>query len=266
MGISRTNSKFRAEGGIAGLLAGAVILIAAVWIFALLLSGNLARVHMRHKAQGVTMQTAQLLRESGETLSGPLKPATRTELRRLMKYREVERMDIADASGRVIWSSANDANAGRIAMTGETLEMRTYKAGPAELKRDFAHSAARIDAPAALVALDMDVTGMIAWYKRISFMVAKTITTVLLGGFFVTGMIMFGRYHDRQKAETRLAALRRENAREQEKVRALQKQLDELNAAMAQFNRKIGSAMKEKTPRGEKAGAKTAGAGKRKAG
>ncbi len=245
MTAATTCNTKKPERGIIGLLAGGAVLIAAVWAFAIFLGGSLAQVHMRHKAQGVSVQTAMVLHEAGETLAGPLKPATQTELRRLMKYREVARMDIADASGRVVWSSAHDASAGRIAVPETSMRMTTYKTGNAELERAYTHTAARMTSPAGLVALDIDVTGMIAWYRRISFIAAKAITTVLLGGFFVMGMILFGKYHERQKAETRLDALRRENAIEQEKVRALQAQLDELNAAMASFNRKLGSAMKD---------------------
>ncbi len=246
--------KRQTENGILGLLAGGVILVLAIWIFAFSLSGTLAGIHMRHKAQGVSMQAAEVLREAGETLKQGLKPQTRAELRRLMKYREVARMDIADAAGRVIWSSDAGGQAGRIAAPASGgLRMERYQVAADGLRQVFARSTMPVSG-LGVISLDIDMTGLLAWYERISLLVAKTLTAVVIGGFLVMGTILFGKYRERAQAETRLETLRRQNAEEQKKVLELQAQLEELNAGMARLNRKLAGAMQdEKNARAGKA-------------
>ncbi len=240
-----SETKRQTENGILGLLAGGVILVLAIWIFAFSLSGTLAGIHMRHKVQGISMQVAEVLREAGETLKQDLKPQTRAELRRLMKYREVARMEIADAAGRVIWSSDATVKAGRIAApAGGGLRMEHYQITSDGLSQSFARSTFAL-AGQGFISLDVDMTGLLAWYERISFMVAKALTAVVIGGFLVMGTILFGKYRERAQAETRLEALRRQNAEEQKKVLELQAQLEELNAGMARLNRKLAGAMQD---------------------
>ncbi len=236
-------------GGLAVLMASALALVLAVWVFAFFLGDSLAQVHMRHKAAGVAGQAAAILRESGEGLPGRLRPQTRAELRRLMKYREVARMDIADGAGRVVWSSAPEVSAGRIAAEGRALTLRIRKTTGEGYARTFARATVR-SGEGRVISMEMDVTGLLAWYRRISFLAAKTVTTVLLGGFLVMGMILFGRYRERRHAEDRLQALRRRNAEEQEKVRVLEERLERLNADMARLNRRLAAAMRKRAGAG----------------
>ena len=236
-------------GGLIGLVAGAVLLILAVWMFALFLGENLAVVHMRHKTQGVSEQAAAIVRKFS---AASIDKAARTELARLMKYREVERIDIADAAGRIIWSSDPSGLNGRISIDSEALaganglDLDVRKRTNLSENQFFARSLAVIGddgRTTGLVALEMDMTGLVAWYRRISILVAKVITTVLSAAFLVMGFMLFGKYRERKKAETRLEKLRRQNEEEQKKINELNAQLANLNEDMARLNRKLAEAM-----------------------
>ncbi len=233
--------------GLLAMLAGGLMLISAVWFFAFYLGQSLAQVHMRHKVSGIADQAMDILREAGETLSAPLSPATGEELRRLMKYREVSRLDIADASGRVLWSSQGEgARAGRISTGAKGLSLRVDPVASEGMTLLVARAMVpvRRGQLEARMAMDIDVTGLLAWYRRIVMAIAKAVTVVILGGFFVLGAILFGRWRERAEQEAEVERLRRRNAEEHERMLVLQAQLERLNADMAALNRRLAAAMK----------------------
>jgi len=257
------NTETVSENGILGLLAGGAVLVMSIWLLAFQIGDHLARVHVRHMSKGIAGQTAEVLRAGAEDLTTPLKAATRRELQRLMHYRSVTRMDIADASGKVIWSSDKSMGAGRLAWPASGgLELQAYRRTMEGMTRNLARSVAPLG-DKGLVSLEMDMSGLLAWYKRISFMMAKGLTTVVVAVFLLMGVILFGKYRERAQAQRNLAALRKRNAEERAKVRRLQADLEELNAGMARLTRELAKAMEK--PRGGKR-RRGGASGKRQAG
>ena len=232
------------EKGLIWLLGGGLALIAAVWIFAFQLGDSLARLHIKHRVEGVAQQVMEVLAETGSRPAGALSAAADRELRSLIKYREVENLRIADGAGRVVWSSSGSKEE-RIQSGGEKTSVKLRKTAEGELSRTMAQAV--IAMKGALVAMDMDMTGLLAWYQRIIFAIAKVVTTVIVGGFLVIGAILFGKWREEREAETALSALRREKAEEHERVLVLQAQLEKLNADMAALTRRLGEAMRDKS-------------------
>ncbi len=235
-----------------GLLIGGLLLVAAVWIFALYLGNRLADVHMRHAAAGVARQAAEVLRETGavDVAGNSLPAGTQTELRRLMKYRDAMALEIVDHNGRTVWSSGSKP-AGATATAGFSLHRITVDGLPRTVID------ARVPAGNVTVGVRQDVTGILGWYNDVFIAVAKAVTTVILAGFLVTGAVLLRRQRENAEAETALQALRRRNAEEHERVLVLQAQLERLNADMAELTRRLGQAMKENAPSAGQAARRT---------
>jgi len=236
----------QARGGqreLLALLIGGLLLVAAVWTFSLYLGNRLANVHMRHAAAGVARQAAEVLRETGATgTAGDTLPAgTRTELRRLMKYRDVMALEIVDRDGRILWSSGGNPATSAMA-AGFSLHRLTVDGLPRTV------ADARVPVGDVTVGVRQDVTGILGWYNDVFIAVAKAVTTVILAGFLVTGAVLLRRQRENAEAETALQALRRRNAEEHERVLVLQAQLERLNADMAELTRRLGRTMKESAP------------------
>ncbi len=240
-----TTETRRAQGGQRGLLAlmvGGLLLVAAVWVFSLYLGNRLADVHMRHAAAGVARQAVEVLRETGvaEAARAPLPARADTELRRLMKYRDVMALEIVGRDGRTVWSSGG--NPAARAASGFSLRRVTVDGLPRTV------ADARMTAGGVTVGVRQDVTGILGWYNDVFIAVAKAVTTVVLAVFLFTGVVFLRRQRESAEAETELEALRRRNAEEHERVLVLQAQLERLNADMAELTRRLGRTMKENAP------------------
>ncbi len=234
------------------LLIGGLLLVAAVWVFSLYLGNRLADVHMRHAVAGVARQAAEVLRETGAAnVAGESLPAdTQTELRRLMKYRDVMALEIVGRNGRTVWSSGG-GSANVAATAGFSLHHITVDGLPRTVID------ARVPAGNVTVGVRQDVTGILGWYNDVFVAVAKAVTTVILAGFLATGAMLLRRQRENVEAETALDILRRRNAEEHERVLVLQAQLERLNADMAELTRRLGRTMKENAPSAGQAARRT---------
>ncbi len=252
-GGEETRQARKGQRELLALLVGGLLLVAAVWSFSLYLGNRLAEVHMRHAAAGVARQAEEVLRETAGTATpaNGLSPRAEAELRRLMKYRDVMALEIAARDGRLVWFSGAGPAADRTAAPDFALYRVTIDGLPRTV------AATRVRTGDVVVGVRQDVTGILGWYHDVFIAVAKAVTTVILAGFLVTGVVLMRRQRENAEAETALESLRRRNAEEHERVLVLQAQLEKLNADMAELTRRLGRTMKENAPPSEDAARRT---------
>lgn len=224
------------ENGLIGLLAAAALLVVVVWVTLFSLADTLARSHAAARAQDIGRHVEEVLK------SAPA-PQVGSELKRLMRDMHVQRLALADETGKLLWAS--DATIGRPAPDKEPrLSWRALNAEGApglwlRLNRPLAGD--------TRLLLELNVTASLARYRAVARVIAEALTLILLLGFFIAAAILFGRYRERLQARDALQRLRRENEEEQRRIRDLQRQLDEINGELARLTGNLADTMRQRT-------------------
>lgn len=232
------------------LLVG-LVMIALVWLFTQMLGGVLAETHLRHKAAGLSTLTAETLREAGWDGRGPLDESLRQQLRQLVRFSDAEHLVVADANGRVLFSTEEAGIAQRLAAPREqslSLHVTTEKEG--EILRRMAHVVARVplNGRHALVAFDLDATGTLAWYRQIGLVFAKVMAVLVIAAMLLIGLLVHRRITERMQTRAELEALRRRNDEEHRRAEALQMKLVHLQEELATLNRRLAETMRQNHP------------------
>lgn len=243
------------EGVFVSVLLAGLVVILLMWLFVQALSGALAEAHLRHKVSGLAGQVVRALAQGGWDGRGALSEAAAAELKGLVRHTDAERLLIADSTGRVLWSSEEDGVARRLAVERKTplaLRLETVRSG--EIRRKMARALVRAGMPggkSVIVAVDLDATGTLAWYRQIGAVFAKVMTVLIAAAMLLVGLVMHRRLRERLAAMMELEALRRRNDEEHRRVEALQMQLVRLQEEMAALNRRLARAMRQGAGRGD---------------
>ena len=233
------------------LLVG-LVLIMAVWLFTQTLSGVLAETHLRHKASGIATMAAETLNRAGwDGRTAPAEPLRR-ELRQLVRFSDAERLVVADADGRVLFSTDDAGVAQRLAVPREqALSLRLQPVQEGEIVRRIAHAVTRVkvgEGQRAVVALAIDATGTLAWYRQIGLVFAKVMAVLVIAAMLLIGLLVHRRITERMQAMAELEELRRRNDEEHRRAEALQMKLVRLQEELAALNRRLAETMRQNQP------------------
>ncbi|GEM_PF-6557339 len=185
--------------GLVALVIGGALLIASVWLVTLHLASSLGQMHVQAKMADIARK-AQLALQQDDEAAGHLQA-----LQWLARFRDVRRMELHDAAGKVIWR--NPDNVSRVVRAapenGQTvLEQRTVDGLPRIMAR---HAALlRMDDKPVQLVLEADVSTLLASYRQVAMLVAKAITTALLAGIFLMGWLITLRWREQRALIARL--------------------------------------------------------------
>ncbi|HHN68209.1 MAG TPA: hypothetical protein ENK15_09285 [Thermopetrobacter sp.] len=220
------------ENGLIGLMAATAVLVVAVWVTLFSLADTLARSHAVARAHDVAGQVERVVRAMPPAQAG-------AELNRLMRYMHVRRLAVTNGEGRTVWAS--DATARQAALAkGPRIGWREVNA---EGVRGLWLRLQKTLTGGRRLLLQFDVTPSLTRYRAVARLIAEALTLIVLLGFFVAAAILFGRYRERLQARDALDRLRRENEREQRRIRDLQRQLDEINGQLASLTGRLAETM-----------------------
>ncbi len=231
-----------------------LVLMAMVWLFTQTLSGVLAETHLRHKASGIAAMAADTLNRAGWNGRGELAEPLRRELRQLVRFSDAERLAVADANGRVVFSTDGAGIPQRLAAPRKKpLSLRMVSERDGEIVRRMAHVMTRVtlsNGQSALVAMAVDATGTLAWYRQIGLVFAKVMAVLVIAAMLLIGLLVHRRLTERMQAMATLEALRQRNDEEHRRAEALQMKLVRLQEELAALNRRLAETMRQNQPQG----------------
>ena len=245
--IDQFDARMHTTRGLAALIIGSAVLIAAIWLLSWQLSDVLARTHVQQKMQDVAAKAEGVLREPGALFSGSaivLSPRARQALADLARFRDIYRMELRDDRGAIVWRNVPSVSHVKRRWPqdgGVIIEQRNVDG----LVRSMARFHKRIAAAGGKtlhLALELDATPQLAAYHRVALLVAKAISTVVLAAILLMGWMLMRRVREqeelvrlmRQLAERVPAA-----ASETDETEGLRREIEKLSARNAAMLRRM---------------------------
>ena len=220
-----TTERFLSRG-LPALLIGGALLIAAVWWATLQLAATLGQAHVHGKM-------ADVAGKARTVLSQPLSEQEKYgALKWLGQFRDVRRLELRDAQGRLVWRNHASISQVRRALPapGKTVTEQRIIDGMARIMARH-HAVMDVNGRQMHLLLEADVTNMLAYYRQVAVVVAKALTTVLLAAVFLMGWLLLARWREQRALAEELRALLADAGRGED-WRAAVEHLNAQNAAM----------------------------------
>ena len=223
--------------GLPALIVGGALLIAVVWWFTLHLAGVLAVHHVEQKMADVANKARQVLQSD----------ASMTEKQRalalLAQFRDVQRIELRDATGRLIWRNYKSVSQVRpqLPAVGRTLLERRNIDG---MQRTVARHLMELDAGVSKLRLILqaEVDGLLARYSAVARTVAKALTTVLLAAIFLMGYMLILRWREQRMLARQLRELLADMGAREDQLREAVAQMSGSNAQLLRRMLALGGA------------------------
>ncbi len=218
--------------GLPALVIGGALMLAAIWLATLELTGMLARVQVETRMAHVAEKVGEVMQNHA---GGVLSEETTAALSHLEQFLNVQHMELLDASGRVLWHGETAPHpAVQPPAPGKTVIERHMVDG---MSRVIARHYANLETPGGTLHLLLmaDVTDVMAGYRRIGMLLAKAFSSVVLVAIFLMGWMLILRWREQRAlmAEIRMVLQSaRGEGDESAQLRALLDQAAEHNATL----------------------------------
>ncbi len=174
------------------LIAGAAVLVLAVFALALFTARTLTDMHVRHKMESLARQAGEVLRQHASTTPSRLNAQGELLLEGLMRFRDVDAMRV-EMNGATLWA-APAGFAPRVApLASGAPRVYSSPVDGMDARLALARHEVMVNGARASVLLRLDITGLAASYRAIALLVAKLVSAVLIAAFLAIGLLLMRR-------------------------------------------------------------------------
>ena len=229
--------------GLPALIIGGALLLAVIWATMLELTSMLARVQVEQRMAQVAAKVQEVMQNhSGGVLAGE----TRAALSYLLRFHDLQHLELVDANGRSLWHGESAPHAPvRPPVRNQTLIENQMVDG---LNRAVARHYAELNLPAGHVRVLIlaDVSDIMRRYRHIGILLAKAFSSVVLVAIFLMGWLLILRWREQRALLAEIRELL-DKAREKggKGVQDWQKLVEEASAHNATLLRQVLALVKE---------------------
>ena len=181
--------------GLPALIIGGALLLAVIWATMLELTSMLARVQVEQRMAQVAAKVQEVMQNhSGSVLTGE----TRAALSYLLRFHDLQHLELVDANGRSLWHGESAAHAPvRPPARNRTIIENQMVDG---LSRALARHYAELKVPAGQVRVLIlaDVSNIMRRYRHIGILLAKAFSSVVLVAIFLMGWLLILRWREQR--------------------------------------------------------------------